>query len=93
MACAIACLGVPVNGQVIPFSHVVGSAIATRLDGELVKPSSSQVHVFLHGVCHRQCPCELRVSVIYKLFNSEHPCGCQPLSTGFSSLHFAIQFD
>jgi hypothetical protein len=65
-------------------SDVVGSGITTRLGGELVELSSSQVRVILHSVCHLQSPYELRVSVIHPLCNSEHPYGCQPLSTGFS---------
>jgi hypothetical protein len=61
----------------------MGSGITTRFDGELVELSSSQVRVILHSVCHLQTPYELRVSVMYKLCNSEHPCGRQPLSTSF----------
>jgi hypothetical protein len=55
----------------------------TRFDGGLVELSSSQVQVILHSVCHLQTPYELRVAVMYKLCNSEHPYGRQPLARSF----------
>jgi|HubBroStandDraft_4_1064222.scaffolds.fasta_scaffold22817_4 hypothetical protein len=70
-----------VDPQVIFLTR--GSEITTRFGGELVELSSSQVRVILHSVCHLQTPYEIRATAMYKLCNSEHPCGRQPLATSF----------